>query len=190
MSKEFWESRWENKLTGWDLGQLSPPLKNYIDQLKEKDLKILIPGCGNAYEAEYLFEKGFKNVFIVEISQKAIDSFTTRYPLFPTAHIFHSDFFEHKGNYDLIFEQTFFCAIDPSLRDQYVKKMHDLLQPKGKLVGVMFNRDFAGGPPFGGDTLEYKSRFQPLFEIKTMQDCYNSISARLGSEVFVILQAI
>ena len=78
MSKEFWESRWENKLTGWDLGQLSPPLKNYIDQLKEKDLKILIPGCGNAYEAEYLFEKGFKNVFIVEISQKAIDSFTTR----------------------------------------------------------------------------------------------------------------
>jgi hypothetical protein len=44
--------------TGWDLGQVSPPLKAYIDQLTDKNLRILIPGCGNSYEAEYLLEKG------------------------------------------------------------------------------------------------------------------------------------
>jgi hypothetical protein len=38
--------------TGWDLGWYLP-IKNYIDTLKDKDIAILIPGCGNTYEAAY-----------------------------------------------------------------------------------------------------------------------------------------
>lgn len=87
MEKSFWDSRWENAETGWDVGTVSVPLKAYIDQLKDKNLRILVPGCGNAYEAEYLWENGFKNTFIVEISQLAIDSFLKRYPNFPVEHI-------------------------------------------------------------------------------------------------------
>ncbi len=68
MSKEFWENRWQTNKTGWDLGEISPPLLNYINQLTNKELKILIPGCGNAYEAEYLYANGFKNTFIVPIN--------------------------------------------------------------------------------------------------------------------------
>ena len=56
MEKSFWDSRWENAETGWDLGGVSAQLKAYIDQLESKKLSILIPGCGNAYEAEYLWE--------------------------------------------------------------------------------------------------------------------------------------
>ena len=87
MSEEFWNDRWKQNKTGWDLGEVSPSLKSYFDQIKDKELKILIPGCGNAYEAEYLFENGFTNVFIIEISKQAILSFSKRCPLFPIQNI-------------------------------------------------------------------------------------------------------
>jgi len=51
----FWSSKYQEGQTGWDMGEVSPPIKAYIDQLTNKDLSILIPGAGNAYEAAYLF---------------------------------------------------------------------------------------------------------------------------------------
>jgi len=50
-NKEFWEKKYSNDETGWDIGYASTPLTNYFDQLTNKDLKILIPGGGNSYEA-------------------------------------------------------------------------------------------------------------------------------------------
>ena len=66
MDKQFWEEKYSNHQTGWDIGHISTPLKTYIDQLDNKGLTILIPGAGNAYEAEYLVRHGFKNVTIVD----------------------------------------------------------------------------------------------------------------------------
>ena len=65
--EQYWSSRYAEERTGWDIGHPSTPLKEYIDQLQNKNLKILIPGAGNAYEAEYLFEQGFKNVYVLDI---------------------------------------------------------------------------------------------------------------------------
>jgi hypothetical protein len=49
---------------------VSPPIKAYIDTLKNKDIAILIPGCGNTYEAAYLLlEQGFTNVTVIDIAQ-------------------------------------------------------------------------------------------------------------------------
>ena len=54
-TKNYWTNRYSKAKTGWDIGYPSTPLKTYFDQLENKDLRILIPGAGNAYEAEYLF---------------------------------------------------------------------------------------------------------------------------------------
>ena len=62
--EEYWSKRYEEGQTGWDIGYPSTPIKTYIDQIKDKNLRILIPGAGNAYEAEYIFKEGFKNVFV------------------------------------------------------------------------------------------------------------------------------
>ena len=64
--KKFWTDRYKSRQTQWDIGSISTPLKEYIDQLEDKNIKILIPGCGNAYEASYLFENGFNNVFLID----------------------------------------------------------------------------------------------------------------------------
>lgn len=188
MEKEFWDNRWENMETGWDLGSVSPPIKAYIDQLTDKKKRILIPGCGNAYEAEYLWENGFENTFIVEISKGAIDSFKKRYPSFPEDHIFHKDFFDLDEKFDLVFEQTFFCAIHPDMRKSYAKKMHEILNPGGKLVGLLFDFPLESGPPFGGSEEEYRGYFDEGFKVHTLEHAHNSVKPRLGREFFIILE--
>ena len=163
-------------------------LKHYIDQLTNQTIRILIPGCGNGYEAEYLWRKGFKNTFVVEISELAIESFKNRCPEFPESNIIHADFFDLDSTYDLILEQTFFCALLPDLRTEYVNQMKKVLRKEGELVGVLFNRSFINGPPFGGNIETYKRLFSAHFTTLIMSDCYNSAIPRQGSEIFIKLR--
>jgi len=189
LNKNNWNSRYETKETGWDIGFVSPALKEYIDQISDLNIKILIPGCGNAYEAEYLFKKGFKNIFIVDYSEIAISNLIKRIPDFPIFNSICDDFFNISGQYDLILEQTFFCAIDPILRDNYAKKVSSLLTNDGKLVGLFFSLPmFSDHPPFGGSKEEYIKCFSKLFLIIKMERCYNSIKSRTNKELFFILK--
>lgn len=189
LSEEFWDNRYKNNDTGWDLGSVSPPLKAYFNQLTNKDLKILIPGGGNAHEAEYLFKKGFKNVYVVDVSQLAIQNIKKRAPQFPESQLIRGNFFDLETSFDLIVEQTFFCAIHPTLRKKYVLKTQELLKKNGKLVGLLFllplNSD---KPPFGGSIEEYLNYFKPSFDVKIFELCYNSIESRTSSELFIKLQ--
>ena len=77
--------------------------------------------------------------------------------------------------------------MDPSLRDNYAKKCAELLSKEGVLVGLLFNRDFESGPPFGGNRDEYLSLFAPYFSLIEMEECSNSFPARAGSELFIHL---
>jgi len=191
--QQYWSQRYLENQTGWDIGAPSTPIKQYIDQLENKNLKILIPGAGNAYEAEYLFKQGFKNVYVLDISSEPLDAFRVRVPNFPLNQTIQADFFTHKGTYDLILEQTFFCSFPPtkSNRQRYATKMYDLLNNNGKLVGLWFNFPLTGDmekPPFGGDKEEYSNYFDSFFKIICFEACYNSIESRMNNEIFGILQ--
>ena len=187
-TEEYWTNRYQNNDAAWDLGAPSGPLKEYIDQLNNKELHILIPGAGNAYEAEYLFDKKFKNVTVIDISQEPLKNIQQRLPDFPEEHLILGDFFKHHGKYDLIIEQTFFCALDPSLRTRYVSHMAELLNPCGKLVGVLFTDPInAVKPPFGATKEEYIHLFEPYFSFKVIELCNNSIKPRQGRELFIDL---
>lgn len=189
LSEKAWDNRYLNNDIGWDLGEISMPLKEYFDQIENKEIKILIPGGGNSYEAEYLHNLGFKNVFVVDLSKTALDNIKQRVPSFPTSQLIHGDFFDIKNSFDLIVEQTFFCALNPSLRAKYVLKMHQLLKNDGKLVGLMFNVPlYENRPPFGGYKTEYLNLFRPYFTVLKMEKCYNSVKSRAGKELFVQLQ--
>ncbi len=188
LNKEFWDERYRLSQTGWDIGAPSTPLKDYIDQLDNKNIKILIPGCGNAYEAEYIANKGFKNIHLIDIAPTVVESLQNKYINTPAITVSLGDFFEHDGQYDLILEQTFFCAIDPKLRPQYAVKMSQLLRPQGKLCGVLFGIEFEkAGPPFGGQLQEYRNLFEPHFNIEIMETAYNSIVPRANNELFIKL---
>ena len=68
LDASYWESQYEAKTTGWDLGKVSPPIQIYVDTVDDKNCSILIPGCGNSYETEYLLEQGFTNITVVDIA--------------------------------------------------------------------------------------------------------------------------
>jgi len=185
--RSFWNNRHQTGETAWDIGYPSPPLKEYLDQIADKSLRILIPGAGNAWEAEYAWKQGFSRVEVVDIAPEAIAAFKQRVPDFPASQLHLLDFFELNNQYDLVIEQTFFCAIDPALRIKYVEKMHEILVPGGKLVGVMFDAPMnSDRPPFGGNSQDYMTMFSSLFREVNIAPCYNSIAPRSGREAFVM----
>ena len=184
-----WNSKWEQNQIGWDIGSISTPIKSYIDQLTDRNIKIMIPGAGNSYEGEYLFNQGFKNISILDLSRIPFNNLKKRCPDFPDDSLIIGDFFEHQGNYDLIIEQTFFSSFQPKFRSSYANKIHDLLKPGGKLVGLLFGIElYHDHPPYGGSKQEYKDLFEPLFKIRLMETAHNSIKPRMGNELFMILE--
>lgn len=189
LSSTAWENRYQTNDIGWDIGEVSSPLKAYFNQLENKDLKILIPGGGNSYEAEYFFNLGFNNVFVVDLSKTALENIKKRVPNFPVSKLILGNFFDLEDSFDLIIEQTFFCALNPNLREKYVQKMHQLLKDDGKLVGLLFDVPlYTNRPPFGGSKSEYLQLFKTKFSILKMKKCYNSIKSRAGRELFIKLQ--
>ena len=184
LNKKYWSERYQNSNDAWDIGYAAPALKSILDNEKNKSIKILIPGCGNAYEAAYAYQIGFTNTIIIDWANEPLVNFKNKFPDFPDKQIIQTDFFEHDSKYDLILEQTFFCAIDPNLRATYVKKCYDLLNEGGKIKGLLFNCVFEKeGPPFGGSIEEYTKLFDPYFIIAEITECAFSIEPRKGNEI-------
>lgn len=186
LSDAYWSSRYQQGNIGWDLGRVSEPLKCYIDQLTNKALKILIPGSGHGYEAEYLIQKGFKHVYLLDFAEEPLLAFKRRNPNFPDENLLHLDIFSCAEQFDLILEQTLFCALHPTLREQYIRHVASCLTSGGKYVGLLFDREFESGPPFGGNKAEYLSYLTEVFSKVELNPCYNSIEARKGTELFCI----
>jgi SAM-dependent methyltransferase len=185
----FWSERYKTGNTGWDIGRASTPLSAYFDQLESKQIKILIPGAGHAWEAEYLHYNGFTDVWVVDIAPEAIDNFKKRVPDFPSEHLICGNFFDVEDTFDRIIEQTFFCALHPSERERYCVRTSQLLKSNGKLVGLLFDEPLnATHPPYGGSQQEYRELFAPYYEFEVFSTAYNSITPRERRELFIILR--
>jgi hypothetical protein len=188
----YWQQRYTTGQTGWDTGSVTPPLRDYFAQLGHPDARrILIPGAGRAYEAEYLHAAGWPQVFVADVAVEPLHDLQTRVPDFPVGHLLQQDFFalEPTPPYAIVVEQTFFCALDPALRPAYARQCAHLLRPGGTLVGLLFDTTFSQpGPPFGGSAEEYHTYFAPYFEFVHFAPATNSIQPRKGRELFICLR--
>lgn len=188
LNPKYWDSRYKNEETGWDIGYANPAIVSYFESVADTNASILIPGCGNAYEGEALHKMGFENLTLLDYASQSKQNFLSRVPSFDPNRFVVGDFFEHQGQYDYVVEQTFFCALDPTLRLQYTEHMSNLLKPEGTLVGLLFNIPlFDDHPPFGGKEEEYRSLFAERFKIAQMTKASQSIPARRENELFIEL---
>jgi len=186
-SPEYWDERYVQKNVPWDLGQVSPPLKKFLSTYPDKHARILIPGGGYGHELAWMLEQGFTRVQLLDWSKAGIQYLEKLYPEIPASCYLCENFFEHKGQYDLILEQTFFCALPPQIRPRYIKKVSTLLDYQGQFAGVWFQFPLTEkGPPYGGHSLEYQSLLSLWFEDIQIEPCLDSHIERKGRELFII----
>lgn len=189
LTADYWSQRYQEKNTPWDLGDVSPAIKDYMDRWPDRESRILIPGAGRAYEALYLHQQGFTNVYVCDWASEAFQYLRAQAPDFPEDHQLVGDFFALDFTVDLLIEQTFFAAIAPAQRDAYVKQAATLLKPDGWLAGLLFDGEInRPGPPFGASRETYRRLFSEHFAIHELATATNSVAARRGLEVFVRFQ--
>lgn len=145
---KFWDDLYREGKTPWDQGCVPERLKEHVSKLKTSK-RILVPGCGSAYEAKYLSDAGFE-VTAVDISIEAVEKAKETIGN-SVAKIELNDFFEmsEKNSFHYIYERAFLCSFNPSLREKYYAKCLELLKADGQIFGFFFiDREKEEGPPF------------------------------------------
>lgn len=145
---EFWENLYKEGKMPWDFGGVPSHVTKFAYGL-EAPKKILIPGCGSAWEAGFLAEEGF-DVRAIDISEEAIKRASQVLGKNDKIILEVVDFFELTDNeFDFIYERAFLCSFNPTLREAYVKKMSELLKRDGSVFGYFFvDEERESGPPF------------------------------------------
>ncbi len=142
---EFWDTRFRAGVTPWDAGGVPPLLATYLAGKTKR--RVLVPGCGTGYEIRAFAEHGH-DVLGIDFSEAALEA--ARRFLGPLArHVKQADFFALPGQYDLVYERAFLCALPRSLWRRWAEKMQALVVPGGELAGFFYFDDNQRGPPFG-----------------------------------------
>ena len=186
---DFWAGRYKSGETGWDHGEASPGLADFLKTQSFTPGRVLVPGCGRGHDARVLAKAGFDVVGLDVVSQAVEEARQLAAAEGVTSVRFESrDFFNLppylRGPYDWLFEHTFFCAIDPALRDRYVETAAGLLKEDGHLLGVFYHIQPETGPPFGTTREELIRRFTPNFSL-VQESVPRSYESRTGKELLM-----
>lgn len=172
LDSSFWDERFDKGFTPWNRGAVPENLKAYVLAGVEKlDARVpvcLIPGCGHAYELDFLVRSSWQATAI-DFSAAAV---ATAQALFPAhaAAILQADFFQYQttATLDCIYERAFFCALPPERRAAVVQRWAELLKPGAVVFGFFFIDEAAGerpkGPPFRISSAQLKALMDQQFE--------------------------
>ncbi|XP_065860848.1 probable thiol methyltransferase 2 isoform X2 [Euphorbia lathyris] len=179
-----WERSWEQGLTPWDLGKPTPILLHLHRTCDLPKGRALIPGCGSGYDVVAIASPE-RHVTGLDISDKAIEKAEELSSSLSNAKFFtflKADFFSWSPPqlFDLIFDYTFFCAIEPEMRTEWALRIPDLLKPDGELITLIFPiDDHVGGPPYKVSVSDYEEVLCPIgFKIVSLVDNELAVSAR------------
>ncbi|KAK4436626.1 putative thiol methyltransferase 2 [Sesamum alatum] len=183
-----WDKCWEEGVTPWDLGSPTPVLVHLNDTGSLPKGRALLPGCGTGHDVVAI-ASAERYVVGLDISDNALKKATELSSRSPNAEHFtflKTDFFTWCPTqlFDLIFDYTFFCAIEPGLRSQWARKICDLLKPDGELITLMFPiDDHEGGPPYKVSVADYEEVLHPL-GLKATYIAENelAVAPRMGRE--------
>ncbi len=148
--QDRWENRYAKGATGWDRGESSPALDRWLPQMPVPPARVLIPACGRGYEVITLCQQGF-TVTAVDFAPSAIAALNLELKKRQLqATVVQSDLlaWEPPQPFDVIYEQTALCALEPTLWPEYADRLCNWLVPGGMLLGLFIQTNRAGGPPW------------------------------------------
>lgn len=188
VSEQAWSAQYIKGTTGWNLEQPAPALVEMLPRLKLPKCRVLVAGCGYGHDAA-LFAKEGHVVTAMDLSEEALRGAQERYGHLPNLRFEKADIFhlnaDHRGAYDLIFEHTLLCAVEPEKRSDLIQKWVECLASGGQLMAVLFAMHKPQGPPFGGSEWEYRERLRKKFQFLFWGRWQKSIPSRQGKELFV-----
>jgi SAM-dependent methyltransferase len=159
----FWDVRFRERFTPWDAGGVPAAVRELLGREPAR-LRVLIPGCGSAYEARAFAEAGHE-VVAIDFSAAAIDA--ARRVLGGLERILvQDDFFtfELGAPFDLVYERAFVCALPRAHWPRWAARVAETLRPGGRLAGFFYWSDAPGGPPFGLRAGELDALLAPAFD--------------------------
>lgn len=176
---------------GWDLGEPAAALQDMLPRLKLSKSRILVAGCGEGHDAARFAQDGHV-VTAVDFSEEAIARAKKNYAHLPNLHFITQDVFQLPASldksFDVVFEHTCYCAVNPQRRQELVRVWNRLLTDQGQLMGVFFTFEKRKGPPYGGSEWELRQRlknnYQPIFWGRWQK----SLPRRQGKELFIFMQ--
>ncbi|KAL2919852.1 hypothetical protein HK105_200769 [Polyrhizophydium stewartii] len=175
-----WEGIW-GKAEGaerppWDLGGTTPAVAEFLrENPTPLGKSVLVPGCGTGYDVVAFAKAGYEHVVGLDISPtstKAAREHAADKDA-PAAHFETADFFTYSRQVDLLFDYTFACAIDPSIRDAWAAQLANLVRPGGHALVMMYPlRPLDNeGPPFAWSVEQYCHYLEPNFSPVFIKEC-------------------
>jgi SAM-dependent methyltransferase len=187
---DAWQARYNNEDTPWDLGAAAPALLAWLEQNPGRGRRAIVPGCGRGHDAIALAQAGWE-VLAVDFAASAIletQAAATHLGIrlnTAQADLFHLSASE-VGTFDLWFEHTCFCAIDPLDRPRYAARAADLVRPGGQLVGIFYAHGKPGGPPYDTRPEAVRAAFDTHFALDSLNVTPHSVARRAGQELWGI----
>lgn len=166
----FWEERYRAENRPWERHGVPKILSSLLESMKpEKPGRVLLPGCGSAYELKIFLDAGW-DAWGIDFSETAVKRARGIVPEHQER-LLLGDFFTYQfeHSFDLIYERSFLCALPPRLRAAYASRMNDLLLPRGKLVGFFLYGAPFEGPPF--PLKDGKEAKELLSDFELIEDC-------------------
>lgn len=192
--EKYWTQVYhDEKNPGWNLGAPAVALEDMIPRVKLAKCRVLVPGCGEGHDAARFARDGHV-VTAVDFSPEAIRRAKELYGHMPNIEFLEADIFKmpqhFDKSFDVIFEHTCYCAVNPTRRQELVKIWKRLLNDQGQLMGVFFTFEKRKGPPYGGTEWELRQRlkgdYTPIFWGRWQK----SVPRRQGKELFIFMQKI
>lgn len=184
---DLWDKCWEEKAIPWDVGGVTPVIAHLAPLLPQG--RALVPGCGSGYDVLALASAS-RHVVGLDISDGALRiarelaaaSSNAQWVEFVNADFYTWD---PMKPFDLIFDYTFFCAMEPHMRSAWAKRIAELLAPHGELLTLMFPLDdHKGGPPYAVSKEAYEEVLHPLgFKAFYCEDNRLAVDSRKGREI-------
>jgi SAM-dependent methyltransferase len=179
---EFWDLRYQANFAPWDAGRVPERLRAFADAVPPRG-RVLVPGCGSAWDVRYLAERGW-DVVGIDFSRQALAA--ARAVLGAHAgRVRQADFFAPlaEAPFDLVYERAFLCALPRRLWSDWGRRLAQLVVPGGLLAGFFFFDEGERGPPFPlRDLAELESLLQPAFTRIEDLEVNDSIPAFAGRE--------
>lgn len=144
---QFWDERFAAGITPWDFGGVPPDLKTWLAVPRGR-LRVLVPGCGSAYEARTLAELGH-DVTAIDFSDAALAAALKVMGPY-SDHLVKADFFRFQpAVFDVVYERAFLCALPRARWRDWGRRISALVRSSGVLAGFFYFDDNRRGPPFG-----------------------------------------